>query len=362
MTTKPKKETNKDEKKPKKNLNSLVAKINKSFGGTTGEAIMQMTPDAIKKVEVISTGSMQLDAKLGIGGFPKGRIIEIYGPEASGKTTLSLHAIAECQKAGGTVAFVDAEHALDPTYAENIGICLDDMLLAQPESGEQALDITQALVESGDVDLVVVDSVAALTPKAELDGEMGDQQMGLQARMMGKALRKLTSIISQKNCSVIFINQVRMKIGVMYGNPETTSGGKALPFAASMRLKIGRKNTDGTSGIMRVKVVKNKLAVPFVDVEVPIVFGKGIDQRGEAIAMALNEKIALIEVVGRSYYYTGTKAKLANGEFIENDPEKVNNKIATKKDDALKFLDDNPEFTEELQKQVLVKFREVFSK
>jgi recombination protein RecA len=290
-----------------KALAAALGQIDRAFGKGS---VMRLGEKPVLEIEAISTGSLGLDVALGIGGLPKGRIVEIYGPESSGKTTLALHVIAEAQKNGGVCAFVDAEHALDPIYARKLGVDLDDLLVSQPDSGEQALEITDTLVRSGAVDVLVIDSVAALTPKAELEGEMGDSLPGLQARLMSQALRKLTGSINKSNTLVIFINQIRMKIGVMYGNPETTTGGNALKFYASVRLDIRRtgqiKERDDVVGSeTRVKVVKNKVAPPFKQVQFDIMYGEGISKTGEIIELGV--KAGVVEKSGSWYSYGGQK-------------------------------------------------------
>ena len=322
-----------DEKK-KQALNIALGQIEKQFGKGS---IMRMSEDSIvKDVEAVSTGSLGLDIALGIGGFPRGRVVEIYGPEASGKTTLALHAAAEIQKAGGTAAFVDAEHAMDPKYAEKLGVHIEDLLISQPDTGEQALEITDMLVRSGAVDLVIIDSVAALTPKAEIEGDMGDSHMGLQARLMSQALRKLTANIKRSNTLVMFINQIRMKIGIMFGNPETTTGGNALKFYASVRLDIRRigaiKRGDEVVGNeTRVKVVKNKVAPPFKEVIFDILYGEGISREGEIIN--LGTKHDILEKSGAWYSY--------DGERIGQGKENVRN-----------YLKENPDISQEVEAKV----------
>ncbi len=314
----------------RKALSAALGQIEKQFGKG---AVMRMGDvSAVRDVDVISTGSLGLDIALGIGGLPRGRVIEIYGPESSGKTTLSLQVIAEAQKLGGTAAFVDAEHALDPTYAEKLGVDVDELLVSQPDTGEQALEITDMLVRSGSIDVVVVDSVAALTPKAEIEGDMGDSHMGLQARLMSQALRKLTGNIKRSNTMVIFINQIRMKIGVMFGNPETTTGGNALKFYASVRMDIRRigaikKGDEIIGNETRVKVVKNKMAPPFKQVEFQILYGEGISREGELIDLGV--KHGFVEKSGAWYSY---------GE----------DRIGQGKDNVREFLKQNPDIAGEI--------------
>ncbi|ACA14862.1 recA protein [Methylobacterium sp. 4-46] len=313
------------DKDKSKAIDAALAQIERAFG--KGSIMRLGKGDKVQEVETISTGSLGLDVALGVGGLPRGRVIEIYGPESSGKTTLALHTIAEAQKKGGVCAFVDAEHALDPVYARKLGVNLDDLLISQPDTGEQALEITDTLVRSGAIDVLVVDSVAALTPRAEIEGEMGDQQPGLQARLMSQALRKLTGSISRSNCMVIFINQIRMKIGVMYGSPETTTGGNALKFYASVRLDIRRVSTlkdrdEPIGNSVRVKVVKNKVAPPFKQVEFDIMFGEGVSKVGELIDLGV--KAGIVEKSGAWFSYDsqrlGQGRENAKG-FLRDNPD-----------------------------------------
>ena len=335
------KSTNETLDNSKAKLDALEAarlQIDKQFG----KGSLMKLGDSREKldIDVIPSGSLLLDEALGVGGYPKGRIIEIYGPESSGKTTLALHAIAEAQKMGGIAAFIDAEHALDPTYAKNLGVNIDELWISQPDNGEQALEITESLVRSGAVDIIVVDSVAALTPQAEIEGEMGDSHMGLQARLMSQALRKLTGILSKSNTTIIFINQIRMKIGVMFGNPETTTGGNALKFYASVRMDVRKadtigKNSDDISGNrVRVKIVKNKVAPPFKKCELDLMFGTGISYVGSVLDAAL--KYNLIEKSGAWYSMNGEKIGQGRDktvEYLENNPE-----IVKKLDQKLRAL------------------------
>lgn len=317
-----------------KALDAALVQIEKQFG--KGAVMKLGDPSVQMNVETIPTGSLSLDLALGLGGIPRGRIVEIYGPESSGKTTVTLHMVAEVQKRGGIAGFIDAEHALDPVYAKNIGVDIDNLYISQPDCGEQALEITETMVRSGAVDIVIVDSVAALVPKAEIEGEMGDSHMGLQARLMSQALRKLTGIISKYNCSVIFINQVREKIGVMFGNPETTTGGRALKFYASVRMEVRKgeslKQAGGIVGSRaKVKVVKNKISPPFKEAEFDIMFGKGISKEGDILDLA--EKENIIEKSGAWYAYQGKKI----GQGREN---------------AKTYLRDNPEVCQEVENKV----------
>ncbi|MCE3254097.1 MAG: recA [Cellvibrio sp.] len=316
-----------------KALQAALSQIERQFGKGT---VMRMGDKEQVAIPAISTGSLGLDVALGIGGLPKGRIIEIYGPESSGKTTLTLQVIAEAQRAGGTCAFIDAEHALDPIYASKLGVNVEDLIISQPDTGEQALEVTDMLVRSGAVDVLVVDSVAALTPRAEIEGEMGDHHVGLQARLMSQALRKITGNIKNANCLVIFINQIRMKIGVMFGNPETTTGGNALKFYASVRLDIRRigavkEGEEVIGSETRVKVVKNKVAPPFKQAEFQILYGSGINRMGEIVDYGV--KLGLIDKAGAWYSYQG-------------------NKIGQGKNNVMKFLQENPVISKELEQKV----------
>ena len=307
-------------------LENARAQIDKQFG--KGSIMKLGDARETMDVDVIPSGSLLLDEALGVGGYPKGRVIEIYGPESSGKTTLALHAIAECQKQNGTAAFIDAEHALDPTYAKNLGVNIDELWISQPDNGEQALEITESLVRSGAVDIIVIDSVAALTPRAEIEGDMGDSVMGIQARLMSQALRKLTGILAKSNCTIIFINQLRMKIGVMFGNPETTTGGNALKFYASIRMdvrkieSIGKNSDDVTGNRIRVKIVKNKVAPPFKKCELDLMFGSGISYTGSMLDAAL--KYGLVEKSGSWFSMNGEKIGQGRDktlEYFNNNPE-----------------------------------------
>lgn len=322
------------EENRKKALGAALSQIERQFGKGSVMRLGDVT--TVHDIEVISTGSLALDIALGVGGLPRGRIVEIYGPESSGKTTLTLQVIASCQKLGGTAAFVDAEHALDPAYAKRLGVNVDELLISQPDTGEQALEITDMLVRSGAIDVVIVDSVAALTPKAEIEGEMGDQHMGLQARLMSQALRKLTANIKRSNTLVVFINQIRMKIGIMFGNPETTTGGNALKFYASVRLDIRRignvKNGDEIVGSeTRVKVVKNKVAPPFKQAEFDILYNEGISREGEIIELGVLHN--MVDKAGAWFSYKGQR-------------------IGQGKDNARNFLKEHPQIAEDIESQI----------
>ncbi len=326
----------KDEKL--KALDAALSQIEKQYGKGT---VMRLgDPAAQMNVETIPTGSLSLDIALGLGGIPKGRIVEIYGPESSGKTTVTLHMIAEVQKRGGIAGFIDAEHALDPVYAKNIGVDIDNLYISQPDNGEQALEITETMVRSGAIDIVVVDSVAALVPKAEIDGDMGDSHVGLQARLMSQALRKLTAVISKSNCTVVFINQLREKVGIMFGNPETTTGGRALKFYSSVRLDVRRIESLKQGGEVignrtRVKVVKNKIAPPFKEAEFDIMFGEGISMAGDILDLAAENDI--INKSGAWYAYEG-------------------NKIGQGRENAKQYLKDNPKVCEEVTRKIRAHF------
>ena len=335
----------------KKALAAALGQIERQFG--KGAVMRLGDSTAARDIEVISTGSLALDVALGIGGLPKGRVVEVYGPESSGKTTLTLEVIAECQKQGGTAAFVDAEHALDPVYAEKIGVNVDDLLVSQPDTGEQALEITDMLVRSGAVDVVVVDSVAALTPRAEIEGDMGDSHMGLQARLMSQALRKLTGNIKRSNTMVIFINQIRMKIGVMFGSPETTTGGNALKFYASVRIDIRRigsikKGDEILGNETRVKVVKNKLAPPFKKAEFEILYGEGISRLGEIIDMGVEHGI--VDKAGAWYSYNGERigqGKENSRAYLKENPEVADDVESLLREKLLPKLDELNQETED---------------
>lgn len=322
-----------------KALDAAIGQIERQFG--KGAVMKLGDPSAQMNIETIPTGSLSLDIALGLGGIPKGRIVEIYGPESSGKTTVTLHMIAEVQKRGGIAGFIDAEHALDPVYAKNIGVDVDNLYISQPDNGEQALEITETMVRSGAIDIVVVDSVAALVPKAEIDGDMGDSHVGLQARLMSQALRKLTAVISKSNCTVVFINQLREKVGIMFGNPETTTGGRALKFYSSVRLDVRRIEALKQGGEVignrtRVKVVKNKIAPPFKEAEFDIMFGEGISSVGDILDLAAENSI--ISKSGAWYAYDG-------------------NKIGQGRENAKQYLRDNPAICEEVERKV----RELFN-
>ena len=324
-----------------KALELALSQIEKQFGKG---AVMKLGEFKTTDVEAISTGALSLDVALGIGGIPRGRIIEIYGPESSGKTTLALHMIAECQKSGGEAAFIDAEHALDPVYAKHLGVDIDNLIVSQPDTGEQALEIAEALIRSSAIDLVVVDSVAALVPKAEIDGEMGDAHVGLQARLMSQALRKLAGVLNRSNASLVFINQLREKVGVMFGSPETTPGGRALKFYASVRLDIRKieaikQDSEIVGNKVRVKVVKNKVAPPFRETEFDIIYGKGISKSGNILDLAVN--LDIIEKAGAWFSYNGERI----GQGREN---------------AKKYIENNPELMQELDQKVRKNFNEAF--
>jgi len=324
-----------------KTLDQVLQDIEKQFGKG---AIMKLGEDGVKDIDVISSGSLMLDVALGVGGYPKGRIIEIYGPESSGKTTFALHAIAEVQKTGGRAAFIDAEHALDPVYAKNLGVNINELLLSQPDTGEQALEIAEALVRSGAIDIIVVDSVAALVPKAEIDGEMGDTHVALQARLMSQALRKLAGVLNKSKTAIIFINQLREKVGIMFGNPETTPGGRALKFYASVRLdirKIENIKQDGqvTGSRTRVKVVKNKVAPPFREAEFDILYGEGISKEGSILDLAVD--LDIIEKSGAWFSYK-------------------NSKIGQGRENVKKYLKENPEILSEIENKIRDNYSKAF--
>ncbi len=326
-----------------KALEAALGQIEKQFGKGS---IMKLGEFQAMSVEAIPTGALSLDIALGIGGIPRGRIIEVYGPESSGKTTLALHMIAEAQKMGGEAAFIDAEHALDPVYAKHLGVDIDNLIVSQPDTGEQALEIAEALVRSGALDVIVIDSVAALVPKAEIDGDMGDSHIGLQARLMSQALRKLAGIINKSNCVVVFINQLREKVGIMFGNPETTTGGRALKFYSSVRLdirKIENIKQDGevVGNRARVKVVKNKVAPPFREAEFDIVYGKGISKSGNILDIGVN--LGIVEKSGSWFGYDG-------------------NRIGQGRENAKKYMEDNPEIMKDIEEKIRNNFNEAFEK
>ena len=327
----------------KKALEAALGQIEKQFGKGS---VMKLGDVSAMNIEAIPTGALSLDIALGIGGIPKGRIIEVFGPESSGKTTLALHMIAEAQKAGGEAAFIDAEHALDPVYAKHLGVDIDNLIVSQPDTGEQALEIAEALVRSGAIDIIVVDSVAALVPKAEIDGDMGDAHVGLQARLMSQALRKLTGVLNKSNTAIVFINQLREKVGIMFGNPETTPGGRALKFYSSVRLDIRRienikQDGEVVGSRVRVKVVKNKVAPPFREAEFDITYGKGISKTGNIVDLAVN--LDIIQKSGSWFGYDGTR-------------------IAQGRENVKKYLEENPEVMEEIEKKVRAKYNEAFEK
>ena len=330
-----------DNQEKRKALDAAMSQIEKQFGKGS---VMKLGDYKSMNIEAISTGALNLDIALGIGGIPRGRIIEIYGPESSGKTTLALHAVAEAQKKGGEAAFIDAEHALDPSYAKKIGVDIDNLIVSQPDTGEQALEIAEALIRSGAIDIIVVDSVAALVPKAEIDGDMGDSHVGLQARLMSQALRKLAGTINKTNATIIFINQLREKVGVMFGNPETTAGGRALKYYASVRMDIRRIESIKQDGAVvgnrtRVKVVKNKVAPPFREAEFDIIYGKGISKEGCVLDLAVN--LDIIEKSGSWFSYNG-------------------NKIGQGRENVKKYISENPQFMEEVEKKVRDNFNKAF--
>ena len=327
----------------RKALEAALGQIEKQFGKGS---VMKLGEYKTLNIEAIPTGALSLDIALGIGGIPKGRIIEVFGPESSGKTTLALHMVAECQKAGGEAAFIDAEHALDPVYSKHLGVDIDNLIVSQPDTGEQALEIAEALVRSGAIDIIVIDSVAALVPKAEIDGDMGDAHVGLQARLMSQALRKLAGVVNKSNATIIFINQLREKVGILFGNPETTPGGRALKFYSSVRLDIRRTDNIKEDGQVkgshvRVKVVKNKVAPPFREAEFDIIYGKGISKSGNILDLAVN--LDLVEKSGAWFSYNGDRI----GQGREN---------------AKKYLEDNPKIMEELEGKIRSNFKAAFDK